>query len=78
MESEDEESARVRKCDAKDEAEMVGLKFHSPTEYEPIRKRMREPFPPALLMMISAGKKMKANQPRQKTDVKTFPLGALI
>ena len=77
MESEDKESARVRKCDAKDEAEMVGLKFHSPTEYEPIRKRMREPFPPALLMMISAGKKMKANQPRQKTDVKTFPLGAL-
>ena len=68
MEIMDEESLRMRKCDATDEAEMVRLKFHSPTEFEPIRKRMREPFPPALLMMIGAGKKMKANQPRQKTE----------
>ena len=75
MESEDKESARVRKCDAKDEAEMVGLKFHSPTEYEPIRKRMREPFPPALLMMLSAGKKMKANQPTQSDRCENVSIG---
>ena len=75
MEIMDEESLRIGKCDAKDEAEMVGLKFHSPTEYEPIRKRMREPFPPALLMMLSAGKKMKANQPTQSDRCENVSIG---
>ena len=75
MEIMDEESLRMRKCDAKDEAEMVGLKFHSPTEYEPIRKRMREPFPPALLMMLRASKKMKANQPTQSDRCENVSIG---